>query len=403
MMVNDEELAGLIREVLERSSVALSPQDISRDLFKLDPDLVPRPIYNPNSIYAPSQRAYHTGAKCEGWFEVTAVFQGSFVARFDDGNEMTLKHGGTPQQMSFPVTEVAFLARKIHQLVARMPGLYRSADLWSVRPVTTTTAPDAGTHGDSRGQTRPTMQRKALAPAGTPRHVDSACQQHGIACFYHITHFDNLSGILAKGLLCHNRVEKHHDISDGDIQDRRHFKTLSQNRQITLHDCACLFVAPMPPMLSVRREIQEEIVYLHIDPHVLCLPGVEFTDGNAAASSTRFYRRPEDLDRLDWDVLRARYWSSDDPEQHVENKRLRAAEVLVPGIVPQTHITGITVMTGRARDRVAELLHEARRMMPVRVSPSMYYPQGSSEPRGAVCGDSVVPEPPPPWDDEVPY
>jgi len=255
----------------------------------------------------------------------------------------------------------------------------------------------------SRKQAAAESMRSTLAPASTPAEVEGVCQEHRIECFYHITHLDNLCGILANGLLCHNNVKDYHDISDSEIQDRRHFKTLSQNRWVTLHDCACLFVAPMPPMLSVRRDQQAEVIYLHVDPSVLALPGVEFTDGNAASNNTRFYHKIESLGRLDWAILRARYWASDDPEKRDENKRRRSAEVLVPWCVPLSHIRGITVMTRQTYDEVSRIVREANEDIPVRIDPRMYYPSERRARESKPAGDGRPLEPPPAFEDELPF
>ena len=263
----------------------------------------------------------------------------------------------------------------------------------------------AAVPASAAARVRPTTRpvRPTLGAPYTRGEVDSACEKHDIRCFYHITHLDNLASILADGILCRNRIEKYRDISNLQIQDHRHRKTLSQNDHVTLHDCVPMFVASKPPMLSALRDQQEHLVYLHIDPAVLSLPGVEFTDGNARSNDTCFFCRPEDLDRLDWSVLRATYWGDEDEEKHRENKRLRSAEVLVPDQVPVDHILSITVMTLDARDQVARIVRVAKRPVPLQVDSSMYYPPGSHEPPETMSANGVVPEVPPSWDDEIPF
>ena len=43
-------------------------------------------------------------------------------------------------------------------------------------------------------------------------------------------------------------------------------------------------------MLYKRKEMQEDIVILGLDPNLLFEPNILITDGNAAARETSFYR-----------------------------------------------------------------------------------------------------------------
>lgn len=402
-MTRAQDLAALVRAVLERSSGPLYVRRIARTVLEMKPDVVPRPIYNPAKSYSASQRVYHASPKCEGWFRIESVGVGSFVARFDDGRRMKLSYGGTRQQLTFPVTREEYLATKIEALLHSLPGLHERGGLWDVRPVVASKPLVTGRQ--VAGPKPPAAEQMGWTdtPPLSTVGVDAVCRRHNIDCFYHLTRLENLSGILADGLLCRNRVKHYHDISNAEIQHHRHFKSLSQNPEVTLHDCACLFVAPMPPMLSALREQQAEIVYLHIDPKVLALPGVEFTDGNARSHHTRFYYQLDDLRRLDWQILRARYWSADDPEERSENKRLRSAEILVPACVAATYIQQISVMTRDAYDRALGIIRSENAPIPIRIDPRMYYPAQRPAPRSGPTGERYLLEPPPALEDELPF
>ena len=83
-------------------------------------------------------------------------------------------------------------------------------------------------------------------------------------------------------------------------------------------------------MLYRRREIQEDIVILGLDPQLLSETNIIFTNGNAAASGTIFYKGIQMLAQLPWDSIRARNWSEIE-----DGKRIKCAEVLVyPKIEP---------------------------------------------------------------------
>lgn len=342
-----EELKMLIKEVLKDSPEPLSPEDIAARILKGWPNLVPHPLYNPARIYRPGQRVYH--ASREQWFIVQEVKEQVLIAKLKDGKQEKFTHNRSEHQVLFPVTPEAYLVKWIKLLLPGIPGLYQQDSLWYVIE-------------------RPVIKRP----------IERVCQEYQIRYFYHITHIQNLAGILTQGVLCKNKLApgSYCDISEPESQEHRRTKHLSQYPKLTLHDRVPLFFAPKPPMLSARREQQREIIYLHIHPDVLALPRVVFTDGNARSNKTKFYNRLEDLKHLDWKILWAEYWGVlDDPEQHNENKRRRAAEVLVPDCVPVSYIQRITVMGYNTYHQAVKIVHEARlaQDIPIYVDPSMYF------------------------------
>lgn len=205
------------------------------------------------------------------------------------------------------------------------------------------------------------------------KQLPIVCSQYYIREFYHLTHVDNLEGIIQKGLLCHNKVGKHIDISNSKIQAGRHHKFLPMYPGRTIHDCVPLFISPKPPMLYVQQKEQEQIVYLRINPKILLLSEVVFTDGNARSNDTQFFDDLEKLNHLDWDLLHRQYWGSDDPEQHQENKRRRSAEVLVPNQIPHTYFTHITVYNKEIYSQVQQILAKLSVSIPTRIETRFYY------------------------------
>ncbi len=222
------------------------------------------------------------------------------------------------------------------------------------------------------------------------------CGSLGLEVLHHITHVENLPGILADGLLCHRRAKPARNISNAEIQQHRADKQIPGLDGLTLHDCVPLFLAPRPPMLSALREMQGDIIYLLVSTDALLRPRIVFTDGNARSNGTRFFQNIDDLAGLDWELLRARYWNDDDPLQHRENKRRRSAEVLVPEGMPRACIDRIVVMTQACQQRVAKMLGEAGARVPVTVRPELYYP-ATSQPGEAqqTTGQKV--------EDEIPF
>lgn len=133
-------------------------------------------------------------------------------------------------------------------------------------------------------------------------------QEYGIEYLYHMTYINNLDSIIRNGLLSHNEAYRRGlikaDISHPDVQDRRANLRVDN---IPLHEYVPLYFSPRNPMLYKRREIQEDIVILGIDPYLILEPNVIFSDGNAAAAETRFYRGIQMLDNLSWEVIWAKY------------------------------------------------------------------------------------------------
>jgi len=75
---------------------------------------------------------------------------------------------------------------------------------------------------------------------------------------------------------------------------------------------------------------------------VLDLPGVVVTDRNAAADLCLFSAPPEGLERLDFELVFARYWThSGDPVAERYHKAVKCAEVLVPDCVEPRYIRGV--------------------------------------------------------------
>jgi len=144
-------------------------------------------------------------------------------------------------------------------------------------------------------------------------------------CFYYLTHHSNVPDILRYGILSREEVTSRclrvRDISDPEVQRRRARCDPVYSR--CLHEYVPLYFNPRNPMLYRRREMQNELVILAISPKVLDAHSHLFTDGNAAAATTRFSRDIEVV-QASAAVLRADFWNDID-----DGKRRRCAEVLV--------------------------------------------------------------------------
>ncbi len=178
-------------------------------------------------------------------------------------------------------------------------------------------------------------------------------QEYRIDYLYHMTAIENLTSILKNGLLSHEEAHKqklvHTDISDPHVQDLR-FNLKDPFYGKALHSYVPLYFSPRNPMLYRRRELQDDIIILGIDPKLLLEPDVCFTDGNAAARDTYFYRGVEMLGQLPWDIIHAESWSN------FENgKRIKCAEVLVPAKISIEKILFIFCRSSKHRENIIKI------------------------------------------------
>jgi hypothetical protein len=165
-----------------------------------------------------------------------------------------------------------------------------------------------------------------------------AIQAHGIEYLYHMTHIKNLPSILEKGLLSHNQAHKQCtlvDISNQAVNAKRANKYPVDG--ISLHSYVPCYFAAKNPMSSKLRNYANEMVILKINPEILYLKGMIFSDGNAASCQTKFYKKLKKLNKLNWACLQG-YWKGFE-----DGSRLRCAEVLIPERIGTEYIEQIAV------------------------------------------------------------
>ncbi len=163
---------------------------------------------------------------------------------------------------------------------------------------------------------------------------------------YFITLISNVPLIIKYGILSHNKsVKIPHDNSFAmpEIQEKRSIKKIPGTKK-KLHDYANLYFDAHNPMLSRRRDRNNEICILRIDATVLDLPGVIIADQNASSKYVRFYPVAQGLAAINKERLFDRFWKH--PENQVEewaHSSAKCAEVLVPDKVETKYILGAFV------------------------------------------------------------
>ena len=178
-------------------------------------------------------------------------------------------------------------------------------------------------------------------------------RRHRIDFLYHFTHVNNMSSILEHGLLSHSDAHRldYIDISNREVQEIRSEKKPYGR---ALHDYVLLYFNARNPMLYVvQQKIQShDIAILCWDRRLLEIDGSVFTDGNAASRSSDFFKDLQTLNELDWECIH----SDGHPRHYADGKRIRCAEVLVPGPVPIERMKKIIVKTPGAKQRLNKTL-----------------------------------------------
>lgn len=165
-----------------------------------------------------------------------------------------------------------------------------------------------------------------------------------VKTLYYMAHRHNVESILKLGILPFKAIKgnakKGNEIArvridDSVVQKQRAAKNpFGKN----LHEYVPLYFMTKTPMQWVvthkapsRQSVirPSDVVFIDVSTDVLRETGVVFSDGNASKELTKFYNKPEDLAKLNWQGMRmspVKY--KYDAE---EWKRIRASEVLVPG------------------------------------------------------------------------
>jgi len=206
---------------------------------------------------------------------------------------------------------------------------------------------------------------------------------------YRIIHIDNLPGILQRGGVLAPNMTPDNDIPYKVIH-HQHIQERRCNRQVTcgpggtIHDYVPFFFGPLPPMLyAIHKgniqgydEGQGPLIYLVSSAQAVEASGAAFvfTDGHAImAPLTNFFTDLAHLDRLDWGVIRGKYWF--DSPQYPDRCRKRQAEFLVHRFFPWPLIEEIGVFDAPMQVRAVSIIKrfpESERVL-VHVQRNWYY------------------------------
>lgn len=202
----------------------------------------------------------------------------------------------------------------------------------------------------------------------------------------HATHIKNLASILeAGGLLSYHEMKQkgvsYSNIAYDHIQDRRESTMVFASKGGCLHDYVPFHFASKSPMLYTiskgnvpgHKGGQKPLIFLASTVQRVeeSKTAYAFTDGHATMKFTWFYDEIEDLQEIDWNIMRAKYWN--DTDEDPDRKRRRQAEFLVHKKFPLDLLQGIAVFNAGMQDQVLEILSDAGVELPVKVKKEWYY------------------------------
>lgn len=168
---------------------------------------------------------------------------------------------------------------------------------------------------------------------------------------YHMTHIDNLFGIMSKGLFSHTSVGEYKDVSNVSVNDLRQAEEPIFHRPI--HKYVPLYFNVRNAMLyAVQSNYADRIVILEFD-NMVCLPkDVLFTYNNAACSDAVFYSTPQEFveDNL-WSRIYQRHWGTD---KNIKQEMM--SECLVLDYINSSLIKRIHCISKKAADEVLGIL-----------------------------------------------
>ncbi|MBQ7678682.1 MAG: DUF4433 domain-containing protein [Butyrivibrio sp.] len=79
------------------------------------------------------------------------------------------------------------------------------------------------------------------------------------------------------------------------------------------------------------------------------------SDRNASSDYASFYTPDEGLDKLDFEIINAWYWTDEDPYAEMRKKSIKCAEVLVPNSISYERILRAAVYSQNAKDKMIAL------------------------------------------------
>ncbi len=186
---------------------------------------------------------------------------------------------------------------------------------------------------------------------------------------YNIQAIENVPSIMLRGLLSNERADqiRHVSIAMEEVQERRN--NIKIPNGLELHQYANVYFDPHNPMLSARRDRNEELCILKFDYHILDIPGTIISDRNASSAYAGFYSPEIGLEMIDFDLVYSRYWVDNDYFEQMRKKSIKCAEVLVPYSIPYEYVVCAAVVNSVAADKLMNVGFDK----PIEIEPRVFF------------------------------
>jgi hypothetical protein len=201
---------------------------------------------------------------------------------------------------------------------------------------------------------------------------------------FRITHIDNVRWILDHGLQCANSSTpdpEFRGIGSRDLIAKRRERSVPIPPGGTLTDYVPFYFTPYSPMLYKIQTGHEGFPRVPADEIIILMSAVSrlveqelpfiLTDRHAYLSAAVFSPDADGLERVDWDILRARNFSrSDDDPGRIERYQ---AEALVHRVVPLHALRGLACYSDEQRASVQMELTRRGLDLKVATKPDWYF------------------------------
>ena len=167
------------------------------------------------------------------------------------------------------------------------------------------------------------------------KSFQTVLKQNGVRCLFHITDSKNIDSIYkAKALLSKNEQVKR-DIfptrkGGNDLSD-----SLEEKKGLVNY-VHLAFTSNLPMFSSSQRSTRSNPIVtpvaLEIDPRIILLKFSKFSNINALDNSAQIGSELEDLERVNFDLIKRVRWSTDQERKEMQ------AEILVQNFVPIKYI-----------------------------------------------------------------
>lgn len=195
---------------------------------------------------------------------------------------------------------------------------------------------------------------------------------------FHSTHAANFASLLAAGgILCRNKIDAtYKSCAFESVQAQRENFCVPVSRGGTIHDYVPFYFNSRSPMLytikcgNVANVKMQDLIFLQSSVQIVADSGNEyaFTDGHGIMVLSEYYDDLIDLDKLPWNVIKAKYWN-DFPD----GKRLRQAEFLVYERFRWSLIKSIGVYDERMQLQLIKQISELEHIPNVEIRREWYF------------------------------